>query len=105
MKSRFIYQITFAIVCLATSEFTLLHRVQAKTNTVSLTQTEWGNRLQTLQNTKEIMRKSTLPGNIISAWSDSVDVMIKDVNEQVGAQLQAEQKAAAKKDSATNKQK
>ena len=63
-----------------------------KTYTVTLSQREWESRLQTLQNARTIMRQSTLPGNVVSAWTDSLDLMVADISRQVGAQLAAEQK-------------
>ena len=63
-----------------------------KTYTVTLSQKEWESRLQTLQNARVIMRQSTLPGNVVSAWTDSLDLMVSDISRQVGAQLAAEQK-------------
>lgn len=67
-------------------------RYVVKTYPVSLTQSEWGSRLQTIQNAKAIMRQSSLPASVVANWSDSLDVMAADIQKQVGAELQAEQK-------------
>lgn len=74
-----------------------------KTYPVSLTTDQWQSRLQTINAAKEIMRKSTLPGNVISQYSDSLDVMAKEISEQVGSQLQSE--AAKAKTDSTSKPK
>lgn len=63
-----------------------------KTYSVKLTQQEWGSRLQTLQNAKLIMRQSSLPANVVANWSDSLDVMAGDIQRQVGAEMQKENK-------------
>ena len=63
-----------------------------KVYSVSLTTDQWNSRLQTINAAKEIMRKSTLPSNVISQYSDSLSVMAQDISEQVGMQLQQEQK-------------
>lgn len=63
-----------------------------KTYSVKLTQQEWGSRLQTIQNAKLIMRQSSLPANVVANWSDSLDVMAGDIQKQVGAEMQKENK-------------
>ncbi len=61
-----------------------------KTYPVSLTQEQWGARLKFISDAKEVMRKSSYPGNIISTISDSLDALAKEINEQVGSELQRE---------------
>lgn len=61
-----------------------------KVYTVSLTQEQWGARLKFIADAKEVMRKSSYPGTIISSVNDSLDVIMKEINEQVGMQLQQE---------------
>lgn len=61
-----------------------------KTYTVSLTQEQWGAKLKVLSDAKEVMRKSSYPGTIISSVTDSLDVMVKEINEQVGLEIQRE---------------
>ena len=63
-----------------------------KKYSVSLTQEQWSARLQFINNAKEIMRKSSYPGSTIAQVSDSLDVIGKDISEQVGRELQAEAK-------------
>lgn len=72
-----------------------------KTYTVSLTQEQWGAKLKVLSDAKEVMRKSSYPGTIISSVTDSLDVLVKEINEQVGGELQRE--AAKAKADTTHK--
>lgn len=61
-----------------------------KTYTVSLTQKQWDAKLKVLSDAKEVMRKSSYPGTIISTVTDSLDELVKEINEQVGGELQRE---------------
>lgn len=54
------------------------------------TEQEWSSKLQSLQAALEIMRKSTLPSNTVAQWSDSVMVLMQDIQKQVGGQLAAD---------------
>lgn len=74
----------------------------AKNYSVSLTQEQWGSRLKVISDAKEVMRKSSYPGTIISSVTDSLDVLAKEINEQVGGELQRD---AAKAKADTSKQK
>lgn len=96
--SYFIAAYVIIGIPLVVSSWTFIPRNQpTKTYSVTLTTDQWQSRLQTINASKEIMRKSTLPGNVISQYSDSLDVISRDIQEQVGAQIQREQKADSTK--------
>lgn len=96
--SYFIAAYVIIGIPLVVSSWTFIPRNQpTKTYSVSLTTDQWQSRLQTINASKEIMRKSTLPGNVISQYSDSLSVMAQEISEQVGAQIQREQKVDSTK--------
>ncbi len=73
-----------------------------KTYTVSLSYEQWAARARFVNDAKEIMRKSSYPGNIISQVSDSLEIIVKDINEQVGTQLLRESESKRIQDSIQN---
>jgi hypothetical protein len=66
------------------------HYPPTKTYTVTLTQSEWANRLKFIADAKEIMRKSSYPGTVISQVTDSLESFSLEINQQVGNQIQKE---------------
>lgn len=64
--------------------------VPLKTYSVSLSQDQWVARLRFISDAKEVMRKSSYPGTAISQVSDSLDILSKEINEQVGSEIQRE---------------
>jgi hypothetical protein len=50
----------------------------------------WASKVQILMNVQEIMRKSTLPANVVAQWTDSVQSIIADIQKQVGQQMAAD---------------
>lgn len=98
------------LIIVGISFFTLKAQqlVQEKKYKLELTQQQWAMRLNYIEAAKQIMDKSVLPANAVSQWKDSLDVFAREINEQVGAQLQLERNPPAKpvvpkKDSAKGK--
>lgn len=85
---------SFVIVFFAGFTWLLLgwqsNTVHSKTYSVSYTQDQWINKLKLLSDAKEVMRKSSYPGTVISSVTDSLEVLIKEINEQVGGEVQRE---------------
>lgn len=63
---------------------------EPKIYSMKLKQSEWSSRLMWLENAKEIMRKSNLPGNVISQWQDSLSLFQQEISEQIGSQIKAD---------------
>ena len=51
---------------------------------------EWQNKIQTLENAKEIMRSSNMKGAVIAQWQDSLTSLENEINMQISAQIKAE---------------
>ncbi len=101
-KTKTFLAVLGVVVCLGYVYRTLAAPIQKhKVYSVSLTQEQWGARLKFISDAKEVMRKSSYPGSIISTISDSLDVLAKEINEQVGSELQRE--AAKAKADTTHK--
>lgn len=60
---------------------------EPKKYSISYTEQEWGMKLNMLESAKEIMRSSTLPGNVIANWQDSLSLFQRDIQKQVGGQI------------------
>ena len=60
---------------------------EPKRYSISYTEQEWGRKLNMLESAKEIMRSSTLPGNVIANWQDSLSLFQRDIQKQVGGQI------------------
>lgn len=82
------HSIAFAIACIAA--LALVKPLPARTYAVSNTFEKWNSSLKVISDAKEIMRKSSYPGTIIASVTDSLDVLAKEISEQVGAELQRE---------------
>jgi hypothetical protein len=76
-----------------------------KTYTVSLSKDEWVNVLQVIDSSQKMLIKSDLPAREVAGITSRMAQVNQTIQFQVSAQLQEEQKAAAKKDSLDHKPK
>lgn len=63
---------------------------QPKKYSASYTREEWQSRIKWMENAKEIMRSSSLPGNVIAQWQDSLTLFQQEISQQVGQQIAAD---------------
>src|ERR1700748_2255591 len=85
------------VATVGTMVLSSFRKIPEKTYSLSLTQQEWGNRLQWLQNAAVMLRTSSAPGNQIAATQDSLIQFEQDIQRQIGTQIQFEQKAVEEK--------
>jgi hypothetical protein len=103
MKQLSLGQIIFGLVLISliTCGFTKLthHKIPDPDHkySLSLTKTEWNSIFQILNNSKEIMRKSSYPGNVIAELTDSLTSIQNKIQLQGGPQISADTVAKSKK--------
>lgn len=78
------------VVFFSVMAYAFNNQEQPKKYKVEYTQTEWQSKLQWMQICQEIMRKSSLPGNVISQYQDSLSVFIQDTYKQLQTQIAAD---------------
>jgi hypothetical protein len=76
------------VVVLFTASSLSAQKVRAsKTYSVTLTVDEWNTAMQTINNAREIMKKSTFPANVVSDWSDSLLSVQLKLSSQIQDQM------------------
>ncbi len=82
-----IFSLLCACCCIT---FSQLSQKPQKKYHLSYTSEQWRAKIEALDNAKEVMRKSTYPGTVISQVQDSLTAIISDINTQISAQIAAD---------------
>lgn len=71
--------------------FAAIAATPEKKPTVSLYTPQWQGVLRQMDGAKEIMRSSTLPANVVNAYSDSLSMIQMEIVRQVSPQIDSTQ--------------